>query len=112
LAKSLDYFIDEIKISTDVLAICSSSETTDVILFNIDSKREYYGKQNKILSSIVPQGFYQMQASAAPSLMLPIWNAVCLRKAATMSSNPLLRKNTANRGKPPDRTSTLFRTAW
>ena len=96
--KAMDYFVEDKKI-VDPMVLAdmklAADTPTDVILFNIDSKSETNGKQNK--DAIVN--------------VLPIWNGGFPRKAATMSLRLLLRKNTATRGRTPGRTSTSFKTA-
>ena len=112
--RALDYFIDDKKI-IDPMVLADmklAAETpTDAILFNIDSKSESTGKQNKdAIVNVFLKVFNQMQGFCGSFLMLLIWSVVCLRKVVTMSLKPPLRKNMESLGKHPGRTSTSFRT--
>lgn len=113
--KALDYFIDDKKIIDPIVLAdmkLAAETPTDVILFNIDSKSESTGKQNKdAIVNVFLKVFNQMQGFCGSIPHVADLERAFLRKAATMSSKPLLKKNTANRGKHPGRTSTSFRIA-
>ena len=113
--KALDYFIEDKKIVDSVVLAdmkLAAETPADVILFNIDSKSESTGKQNKdAIVNVFLKVFKRCRVSAAPFPMWPIWSADCLRIAAMTSSKLPLRRNTGSRGKNPGRISTLSRTA-
>ena len=113
--KAMDYFVEDKKI-VDPMVLAdmklAADTPTDVILFNIDSKSETNGKQNKdAIVNVFLKVFNQMQGFCGSIPMLPIWNGGFPRKDATMSLRLLSRKNTAIRGKNPDRTLTSSKTA-
>ena len=54
----------------------AANTTSDVILFNIDSKSDSNGKENKdAIVNVFLKVFNEMQASAVPCRTLPIWSA-------------------------------------
>ena len=89
----------------------AAETSTDVILFNIDSKSESTGKQNKdAIVNVFLKVFNEMQGFCGSIPHVLIWSAGCPRKAAMTSSKPHLRKNMVSLGKCLDRTLTSFRT--
>lgn len=113
--KALDYFVEDKKIVDPIVLAdmkLAADTPTDVILFNIDSKSETNGKQNKdAIVNVFLKVFNQMQGFCGSIPHVADLSAGCPRKVATLSSRILLKRNTANRGKIPGRILTLFRTA-
>lgn len=112
--KALDYFIDDKKIIDPmVLADMSWPPRPLPMSFCSTLIPRASLRESRIR---MPSSMYSSRSStrcrafADLSLRLPIWSAVCRRKAAMTSSKPHLRKNMVSLGKCLDRTLTSFRT--
>ena len=110
---AIDYFIEDQKITNQMVLAdmqLAANTPSDVILFNIDSKSDSNGKENKdAIVNVFLKVLMRCRASAVPCRTLLTWSAGFPRKDVLKSLRKSLKKSMAIRGKALVRTSISFR---
>ena len=110
---AIDYFIEDQKITNQMVLAdmqLAANTPSDVILFNIDSKSDSNGKENKdAIVNVFLKVFNEMQGFCGSMRTLLTWSAGFPRKDVLKSLRKSLKKSMAIRGKALVRTSISFR---
>lgn len=110
---AIDYFIEDQKITNQMVLAdmqLAANTPSDVILFNIDSKSDSNGKENKdAIVNVFLKVFNEMQGFCGSMPHLLTWSAGFPRKVVLKSSRKSLKKSMVIRGKALVRTSISFR---
>ena len=110
---AIDYFIEDQKITNQMVLAdmqLAANTPSDVILFNIDSKSDSNGKENKdAIVNVFLKVFNEMQGFCGSMPTLLTWSAGFPRKVVLKSLRKSLKKSMAIRGKALVRTSISFR---
>lgn len=110
---AIDYFIEDQKITNQMVLAdmqLAANTPSDVILFNIDSKSDSNGKENKdAIVNVFLRSSMRCRASAVPCLTLLTWSVGFPKKVVLKSLRKSLKKSMAIRGKALVRTSISFK---
>lgn len=109
---AIDYFIEDQKITNQMVLAdmqLAANTPSDVILFNIDSKSDSNGKENKdAIVNVFLKVFNEMQGFCG-SMPHLAWSAGFPRKVVLKSLRKSLKKSMEIRGKALVRTSISFK---